>query len=317
MRIVCGVFEQVQTRRRRLNAIADRASEPERDRFGIPPLSRACSALHSSVACSLVIARRQARASGGRASSATARALLYLLHPCSRARLRCRHRFSTPHARRLPREGAHPLTRMRVGYLSKRASAALTHVCRFAHQSRPVPVCRARSRFVGSVLRRRTGLSEATRHNAGLRSGHLPVWRGMRHPCRMKSRARVFSIVCKWPPAHPALAKARRSCGALFKLLHVSRCALHVCAPSPACAAHGCASVASAGCAGATPKYTARHEVSASPSRAAAHALRVPLGNCSCVALPPASMQSCAQAGPAWASWLRSVPLGGAVMTQQ
>jgi hypothetical protein len=75
----------------------------------------------------------------------------------------------------------------------------------------PIPVCRARSRFVGPVLRRRTGLSAATRHNAGLRAGLLPVRRGMRHPCRMKSRARVISIMCKWPPHSPCASKVPRS----------------------------------------------------------------------------------------------------------
>ena len=125
-RMRCGMLDAAW---RRLDTIERCASEqnkaraePQRDLLRIPPLSRACDALHSSVASSLVITRRQARASYGALP----------------ARLRLAARF-------VGKRSASCLakvrirSRMRLGCSSKRASAALTPACRFAHRARPHP----------------------------------------------------------------------------------------------------------------------------------------------------------------------------------
>ncbi len=98
------------------------------------------------------------------------------------------------------------------GVIADRAIAG--HTLRACGSGRPLqppsPCRRARPRSAGSPRRRLTGLSAALRHKVPLAAGVLPGWRGMRHPWRMKSRARPTRLMSTGRPRilRPASARA-------------------------------------------------------------------------------------------------------------
>jgi hypothetical protein len=106
--------------------------------------------------------------------------------------------------------------------------ATRRHTLRACGSGRPLqppsPCRRARPRSGRPTARRLTGLSAALRHKAPLAAGLLPVRRGARLLPRKTPRPSNPPYV-NGPPAHPALAEARRSCGAVPGCPCALRCA--------------------------------------------------------------------------------------------
>jgi len=149
-----------------------------------------------------------------------------------------------PHARRPASRwcaSAHAHARsvfkqVRISYGTQRLRSCALAASLEGHA--PIPVRAARPRFAQPPPQALTGLSAATRHNAGLRAHLLCVRRGMRRPAAFPApgrgvrlsltsplgsskrsgspRARVISVMCKWPPHFLVLRRCRAPGAALL-----------------------------------------------------------------------------------------------------
>jgi len=181
------------------------------------------------------------------------------------------------------------------------------HACRFVGPTRPPSPCRAAVlRSVSPLSCALTGLSASRGHNA-LLCAHFRMW-SARHAasCRAKARARITRRYVHGPPAHPCACQrgsasmrciASASCTRAAALCASARHPWLAASLLRGAIARGLVLASSespmprAGMPTAVIDQKQRPKLAAAPPpRAAAQ----PLGNCSCVALPPASMQSCA-----------------------
>jgi len=136
--------------------------------------------------------------------------------------------------------------RSRACALCLQASAHQLRSCALAASLKvhaPIPVRRQRSRFIGPVLRRRTGLSAATRHNAGLRA-HLLYARAacgvLPHEIPRSRNQHYVQVAAAQSLCCEGAALPARRC--------LSSCTLRVCAASCLAAMCRCAACACAPC---------------------------------------------------------------------
>jgi len=191
-----------------------------------------------------------------------------------------------PHARRPASRwcaSAHAHARsvfkqVRISYGTQRLRSCALAASLEGHA--PIPVRAARPRFAQPPPQALTGLSAATRHNAGLRAHLLCVRRGMRRPAAFPAPGRGVRLSRKWLPHGPCAPKVRRS----RRRVLLASCTLRVCAASCLALTCRCAAIASASLHAARlraihglPHHAVAHEASACPSCAAASALRIPL----------------------------------------